>query len=185
MFADIDTNILAWQVVQNMDAMNRVKAGTNDQVATFNFLTNQFKKATTKGETGGTNLGSNIITTASSFSSLFGNMTRTIVRPFMASESLDIPKSHMPDAIPDKTAGLAQWTEQLMRMTVIGEPLLEAGKTVMCNVPKITSETDTMEPEPQMAGRWLISKLEHKIHKPDVKPRYVCNVEGLKGAYNS
>jgi hypothetical protein len=135
MFSDIDTNILAWQVVQNMDAMNRVKAGTNDQVATFNFLTNQFKKSTTKGEASGTNLGGNIITTASSFASLFNNMTRTIVRPIMASDTLNIPKSHVPDEIPDKTAGLAQWTEQLMTMTVIGDPILEAGKTVMCNVP--------------------------------------------------
>ena len=112
-------------------------------------------------------------------------MVRTIVKPIMASESLNIPKSNVPDAIPDKTAGLAQWTEQLMRMTVIGDPILEAGKTVMCNVPKITSESGNMEPEPQMAGRWLISKLEHKIHRADVKPRYVCNIEGLKGAYNS
>jgi hypothetical protein len=42
-----------------------------------------------------------------------------------------------------------------------------------------------MEPEPQMSGRWLISKLEHKIHRSDVRPRYVCNVEGLKGAYET
>lgn len=185
MFSDIDTNILAWQVVQNMDAMNRVKAGLNDQVSTFNFLTNQFKKSTTQGKAGGTNLGKNIITTAQSFQSLFSNMTRTIVRPTMASDNLGIPKSFMPDAIPDKTAGLAQMTEQLMRMTVIGDPILEAGRTVVCNVPEITSESNSMNPDPQMSGRWLISKLEHHIGRPDIKPRYVCNVEGLKGAYQT
>lgn len=185
LFSDIDTNILAWQVIQNMDAMNRVKAGTNDQVASFNFFTNQFKKQTTAGQAGGINLGTNVITTAKSFGSLFPNMTRTMVRPFNASDNHSTPQSHMPEALPDKTAGLAQWTEQLMRMTVIGDPIIEAGRTVMCNVPKITSQTHNMEPEPQMAGRWLVSKLEHKIHRADVKPRYVCNIEGLKGAYNS
>lgn len=184
-FADLDTNILAWQVVQNMDAMNRVKAGVIDQVATFNFLTNQFKKSTTSGAASGTNLGANIITTASQFTGLFSNMFRTIVRPIMASDNLNIPKSFMPDAIPDKTAGLAQWTEQLMRCTVIGDPILEAGRTIMCNVPKITSETNNTQPEPQMSGRWLISKLEHSIQRPDVKPRYIVNLECLKGAYQT
>lgn len=185
LFADIDTNILAWQVVQNMDAMNRVKAGVIDQVATFNFLTNQFKKSTTDGKTGGTNLGGSVITNSSQFTGLFNNMFRTIVRPIMASDNLNIPKSFVPDAIPDKTTGLAQMTEQLMRMTVIGDPILEAGKTVTCNVPKITSQTNNMEPEPQMSGRWLISKLEHNIQRADVRPRYICNIEGLKGAYQT
>jgi hypothetical protein len=167
-----------------MDAMNRVKAGTNDQVATFNFLTNQFKKQTTAGKAS-SGMGGNQITTSSQFSGLFNNMFRTIVRPIMASDNLNIPKSFVPDAIPDKTAGLAQWTEQLMRMTVIGDPVLEAGRTIVCNVPKITSETNNTEPEPQMSGRWLISKLEHHIARADVKPRYTCNIEGLKGAYQT
>ncbi len=107
------------------------------------------------------------------------------MRPIMASDNLNIPKSFVPDAIPDKTAGLAQMTEQLMRMTVLGDPILEAGHTVTCNVPKITSETDNNDPEPQMSGRWLISKLEHLIQRGDVKPRYLCNIEGIKGAYQS
>jgi hypothetical protein len=184
LFADIDSNILAWQVIQNMDAMNRVKAGINDQVATFNFLTNQFKKQTTAGKAS-TGMGSNQITTNSQFSGLFNNMFRTIVRPIMASDNLNIPKSFMPDAIPDKTAGLAQWTEQLMRCTVIGDPVLEAGHTILCNVPKITSESNNTEPEPQMSGRWLISKLEHHIARADIKPRYTCNIEGLKGSYQT
>ena len=185
MFSNIDTNILAWQVVQNMDAMNRVKAGLNDQVATFNFLTNQFKKSTTSGAASGTNLGSSVITTAASFASLFGNMARTIVRPIMASDNLNIPKSFMPDAIPNKTAGLAQMTEQLLRLTVIGDPVLEAGRTITCNVPRITSESNNQEPDPLASGRWLISKLEHHIQRPDVKPRYLCNIEALKGAYET
>lgn len=70
-----------------------------------------------------------------------------------------------------------------MHMTVLGDPSLEAGKTIVCNIPKITSQTGNMEPEAQMSGKWLISKTQHIIQRPEVRPRFLTNLECLKGAY--
>jgi hypothetical protein len=56
-----------------------------------------------------------------------------------------------------------------------------AGKTIFCDVPKISVDVNPGL-EQQMYGRWLISKLTHEIQEPTVKPRYLCNIEALKGA---
>jgi len=78
---------------------------------------------------------------------------------------------------------MAQMQEQLMNMTVIGDPVLEPGKTITCNVPKVSAETNSIELEPQISGRWLIAKTHHEIRMADVRPRYQCHLECLKGGY--
>ena len=100
-----------------------------------------------------------------------------------ANDRLNIDKSHVPETVPYKMMNLAQMQEQLMQMTVLGDPILEAGKTIVCNVPKITSQTGLAQQEPQMSGKWLISKTQHVIQRPEVRPRYLTNLECIKGAY--
>jgi hypothetical protein len=90
----------------------------------------------------------------------------------------------MPETVPNKMVNLAQMQEQLLHMTVLGDPVLEAGKTVNCNIPQITASTQNSQLDPQASGRWLIAKLEHQIRKPGVQPRHICVLECLKGAYS-
>lgn len=186
MNSDVDTNILAWQVKQNMDAINRIHAGVLKQrVATFNVHTNSFAKQDFKPELNEfTNAGNGPLNT-SAFRSLFEseNSGRSVFKYNNLNEKLDVGKSYVPAAIPYKMLNLAQMQEQLLHMTVIGDPVLEAGKTINNNIPKITSDVNNTEPEPQASGKWLIAKVEHQIRGPDVRPRYVCNLECLKGVY--
>jgi hypothetical protein len=183
--SDIDTNILAWKVEQNMNAMNRAKAGIiNTQVSTFNIHTNEYNQKTFNPDLNSfVNLGTNLISSAQQFKNNFPSALRTLFRVVGANPNINVGKSFLPEAIPNKMANLAQMTEQLMRMTVIGEPLLEAGRTIFCNVPEVINTTDNIPPEPQVSGRWLISKLEHSIKRANIRPRYLCNVECIKGAY--
>ena len=182
--SDIDSNILAWQVKQNMDAFNRIKTGAITQkVATFNVHTNEYRKQDFKKNLEEfINLGAGLLLTQA-FKNLFPKANRTFLRYINPNDKLKIDKSHMPESVPYKQLNLAQMQEQLMHMTIFGDPNLEAGKTINCNVPKIADMTNNTDQEPQVSGRWLISKLEHKIHRPEARPRYTCNLECIKGAY--
>ena len=181
----VDDNILSWQVKQNMDAVNRIHAGViNQRVTTYDPHTHKYVSQDFKIDDDAVNaLGKGLITRLQSFISLFPNANRTIHRVVNPSKETDVGKSHVPASIPYKQLNLAQMQEQLMNMTVIGDPKLEPGKTIMANVPKITSETGSNEAEPQMSGRWLISKTHHEVRRPNVRPRYVSHLECLKGAY--
>ena len=181
--SDFDSNILAWKVRQNMDAFNRVKNGaTNQRVVTFNAHTLEYKKANLKKKpTEMTNIGRGLITGL--LDGVIQGLERTVFRYVHANDRLKIDKSHVPEALPYKMLNLAQMQEQLMHMTVLGDPVLEAGKIIVCNVPKITSQTGNMEPEPQMSGKWLISKTQHIIQRPEIRPRFLTNMECIKGAY--
>jgi len=186
MFSDVDTNILAWNLKQSMDAINRIHAGALKQrVATFDTHTNTFKwKDIVPDLSKFNNLGKGLLIT-SAFINLFsqGNSNRTVFRYVNHNKDLNIDPTHVPDTIPHKMANLAQMQEQLLHMTVIGDTVLEAGKTIYNNIPEVTSVSGNMNPDPQAHGRWLISKVQHEIRSAEVRPRWVSHLECLKGAY--
>lgn len=184
-FNSIDNNIIGWKIQQNMDAMNRIKAGVlNQRVSTFNVHTNEYRKQDFNNLNGITEMGEIVMTTLDTFRNLFPNANRSLLRFIHPNQNLKINKSYMPETVPNKMVNLAQMQEQLLHMTVLGDPVLEAGKTVNCNIPQITASTQNSQLDPQASGRWLIAKLEHQIRKPGVQPRHICVLECLKGAYS-
>lgn len=187
MFNSIDNNILARSVIQNMDAMNRIKAGTlNIQMSTFNVHSNEFvTQQTQPNATSLQSLGNQIISNSAAFLALFPNASRRLLRHVNPNSVYNVGPSYVPDTIPYKMINLAQMTEQLLKMTVIGDPVLEAGTTITNNFPQITASTANIQADPQISGRWLISKLQHLIQSPEIRPRYITNLELLKGAYNT
>lgn len=185
-FTNIDNNILAWKVNQLMDAMSRIKAGVLSQVvSTFNVFTNEFRVKTTTDGTTQNDMGSFIITDMPTFRQLFDQAERAVIRYVNPNQNLNIGPSSMPDAIPNKMVNMAQFMEQQLHMTVIGDPVLTAGSTITCNVPQVTAAVGSTQQDIQVSGRWLISKVEHNIRRPDIKPRWIDNIEGLKGAYQT
>ena len=72
--------------------------------------------------------------------------------------------------------------EQRMSMTVIGDPVLEAGKIIMNNIPVSTSHSGFRQNDPQVSGKWLISKVRHEIKSSEARPRWVTHLECLKGS---
>lgn len=183
--SNIENNILAIKVQQNMDAMNRIHAGViNQRVCTYDPHTHKFVSHDFKPKTEELiSLGVGLITTLATFTNLFPKANQTVFRIVNPNKNIQIDKSHVPSSIPYKQLNMAQMQEQLMHMTVIGDPILEPGKTITANVPKITAETNNKEADPQMSGRWLIAKSHHEVRRPDVRPRYVTNLECLKGAF--
>lgn len=185
-FSDFDSNILFWKIEQNMEAMNRVKAGAlNIEMQTFNVHSNEYVLKKTKPDASSfKNLGTDIITTSDAFRNLFPAAVRSIMRIVNPNQTYQVGPSFVPDLVQNKMANMAQMAEQVLRMVVIGDPNLEAGRTIFNNVPKISAAVDNVGPDPQMNGRWLIAKVEHLIQRPNVRPRYIANLECLKGSYN-
>ena len=187
--SNFDSNILSWQVIQNMDALSRIQDGAlMHRVGTFNVHTNEFVKGDYKVTTDAfNNLGSFAMIASTFLASITGSGPSSPQRSYMRyinpHQTLNIPKSNVPDNIAYKMLNLSQMQEQLLRLTVLGDPILEAGKTIMCNVPQVISNAIVTNLDPQVSGRWLISKLEHKFSEPQDKPRYTNNLECLKGAY--
>lgn len=180
---NVDTNILAWKVVQNMDAINRIHAGVMKQrIATYDPHTHKYayQDVVPKGLP---MLGSVAITTLSTFLNLFPDAKKPLFRVVNPNQKINIGKSFVPSVLPYKSLNLAQMQEQLLHMTVIGDPILEPGKLITNNVPKISAQTGNVDQERQVSGQWLISKTHHEIRRPDVRPRYISNLECLKGSY--
>jgi hypothetical protein len=64
---------------------------------------------------------------------------------------------------------------------VLGEPILQAGKLVNLLIPKQVNLSNDVNVDPIVTGTFLISKLKHHIDSANVKPRYTCVIEGLRG----
>jgi hypothetical protein len=177
-------NIINWDVKQSMDATNRIHAGVlNQRVTSYDPHTHKYVSQDFKlGDSDTSSLGASV-TASSTFAALFPDAVRTIHRVNNPSATINVGKAYVAAAIPYKQLNLAQMQEQLMNMTVIGDPNLEPGKTVNNVVYKITAETDSMELDSRISGRWLIAKTHHQIQMMDVKPRYICQLECLKGGY--
>jgi methionine aminopeptidase len=180
----VDDNILAWEVKQTMDAMNRIHAGvTGHRITTYDIHTHKYVTHDYNPKTEELALlGKVAITTMATFLSLFNKGVQTHFRVTNPRQSVKVGPSYVPANIPYKQLNLAQMQEQLMHMTAIGDPNLEPGKTITANVPKISSQTGINQAEPQMSGQWLISKTHHEIRRPDIRPRWVSNLECIKGA---
>jgi hypothetical protein len=132
-----------------------------------------------------TNLGKGIITTLASFLDLFSEASynKTHFRVTNPNLSVGLGKSFVPESIPYKQLNMAQMQEQMLHLTVIGDPVLEPGKTINAVINKITGETISNQQDTQASGRWLISKTHHQIRRANQLPRYVMSLECLKGSY--
>ena len=182
-FSDIDNQVLGWQVHQSMDAVNRIHSGAMKQrVATFDVHSNRFVYKDFKpGKDDVKSLGKGDFLT-DAFKSMFGQGFRTVVRMVDHNPDLKQDPSHIPDALPYRMKNLAQMQEQRMSMTVIGDPVLEAGKIIMNNIPVSTSHSGFRQNDPQVSGKWLISKVRHEIKSSEARPRWVTHLECLKGS---
>ena len=179
----VDINILTWRINQMHDAMSRIKTGVvNQTVSTFNVYTNDFNVKTFSKIPGTTEMGAFVPTTMPTFWQLFEDCFRNVLRVINPAEELKIGPSYIPDNLQNKMVNLAQWLEQQLIATVIGDPVLKAGVVIKCDVPQVIA-TETSKLDIQVSGKWLCSKIHHDIRRPDVRPRWITRIEAIKGAF--
>lgn len=66
---------------------------------------------------------------------------------------------------------------------VPGDSELKAGEMCDLQIYIKKSTTGPAELEPNISGRYLMARVRHYIQPAEVRPRYVCSIEGLKASY--
>lgn len=177
-----DDNILAYKIPNQFSSTEKIAMGGPRRVTTFNFTTWKFE---TK----------NIETNDSSFadggsgttvSNTFKNKYHTADIPPQSFIPVDIsqkPESFIPEATPDLQAYIALLMQNSVKIKVVGDTVLTAGNMIDCEFPNRRATTGNVQDDPLITGKFLITRIHHRIGELADKPRYTCSIEAIKGRY--
>ena len=177
-----DDNILAYKIPNQFKSIENIEHGGPRRITTFNFATWGFFREVintnpTDYETGGP--GTNI---TPSFRNKYHD-EKTAKQSFIPVDIVERPVTNIPEATPDTQAYLAALMQNAMKIKVPGDTLLTAGQVITCEIPNKKGLTGPVDEDPLMTGKFLISRIHHKIGEFGERPRYTCTIECIKGAY--
>ena len=176
-----DTNILSYVVPKQFSALDRIKIGGKRRITTFDFRTHDFKSYdktpdptsfTTGGKTG---------YSTPSFLQKFVNNAKIPPQSFIPVDTSQRAVTNIPESTADQQAFIATVMQNAIKMTVPGDTVLTAGVNINANIPNKVSTTGPRDVDTLLSGKFLISRIHHEIKTADKRPRYVCNLEILKG----
>ena len=177
-----DNNILSFSIPQQLSSIDRIAFGGPRRITTFNFTTWQFE--TKDVQTSDRNYKDGGAGT--DISTGFANRYFNARIPPQAMIPVDISQraeTYIPESTADFQAYISQMMQNSLRIRVPGDTLLTAGATINCKLPNRSGTTGNMKEDPLMSGKFLISRIHHRIGMVQERPRYTCIVEGLKGRY--
>ena len=93
------------------------------------------------------------------------------------------PFTRVGEATPDTFSYIATLMQNSMKIRVIGDTVLTAGSLIYCNIPEKQGSPGPSKQEPMLTGKFLISRIHHRIGGLTEQPRYTCIIECLKGQY--
>lgn len=179
---DQDRNILSFSIPQQLSSIDRIAFGGPRRITTFNWTTWEFQSqdvqtSDTNYEDGGS---------GTSVSSGFQNRYYNARIPPQSLIPVDIserPETYIPESSADYQAYIAQLIQNSLKIRVPGDTDLTAGVTIECTLPNRSALTTEMQEDPLMSGKFLISRIHHRIGMVQERPRYTCIIEGLKGKF--
>lgn len=177
-----DNNIIAYKIPNQFKSLENIEYGGPRRITTFNFATWEFERKVistdpTTYDTGGP--GTNI---TASFKNKYHD-EKTAKQSFIPVDIIERPLTNIPEATPNTQAYLAALMQNAMRIKVPGDTLLTAGQVIECEIPNKKGLTGPTDEDPLMTGKFLISRIHHKIGEFGKRPRYTCTIECIKGAY--
>jgi len=180
---DQDRNILSYQLPTAFSALDRITYGGPTRVTTFNFTTLGFNiqdihANDTIFKDGGTG--------RSDVSDVFTNRylyPRIPPQVFIPVDNSQRPVTYIPEGSPKLQAYIALLLQNSLKIRVPGDFILTPGSTINCTFPNNSATTGNVTEDPLLSGKFLISRIHHKIGLVQEKPRYTCIVECLKGRY--
>jgi hypothetical protein len=182
---DQDRNILSYQAPVALSALDRINYGGPTRVTTFNFTTQEYKIRDDHASDTIFKDGSNN-TTGTDISSTFRNRYLTPKIPpqsFIPVDNSQRPVTYIAEGTPNLQAYIALLLQNSLRIRVPGDFILAPGVTINCTFPNNSATTGNVTEDPLLSGKFLISRIHHKIGLVQEKPRYTCIVECLKGRY--
>lgn len=178
-----DDNVIAFRIPRQFSSTDRIQYGGARRVTTFNFTTWDFESRVV--ETNDAQFQS-VGGTGSLDSNSFRNRYLRSDSPPQSIIPVDIsqrPSTFIPEATPNTQALVALLLQNSMKIKVIGDTVLTAGATIDCELPNRNAFTGNQTEDPLITGKFLITRIHHRIGELADKPRYTCTVEGIKGRY--
>jgi hypothetical protein len=95
------------------------------------------------------------------------------------------PATGLDTAAPQQGAMSALTSGCYTTFNIPGDSELKAGEMCELEIYIKRQTTQAAELEPNISGRYLMARVRHVINRPDMRPRYICAVEGIKSSYKS
>jgi len=179
-----ENNILALEIPQNFNTVDRINLGGKRRVTQFEYRThsyvsNDITTDSTKYSTGG----------SGSYNS--PEFTKKYLTPKIPPQSLipaDVSQranTHIPDNTADLQAFVSTLLQNSLKMRVYGDFKLLPGSVVNINVPNKVSTTNARDNDPLLSGNFVITRIHHDIGLAGESPRYTCSIECVKGNMES
>jgi hypothetical protein len=180
-----DDNILSYKIPNQFSSIDKIDLGGPRKITTFNFTTQQFESNIIEiKDTDFTAGGSNKSNTSRAFENKYFK-SRNPKQAFIPVDISSRAITHIPESTPNSQAFIALMLQNSMKIRVIGDIELTAGKMINCTIPNKTALTGNVDEDKFMTGDFLISRIHHKIATLAERPRYTCVVECLKGKFEN
>lgn len=175
-------SIISLNFEQQFDAAKKLSQGAvASEVRTFDVNLMKWSKRLVKINEGAFKRADSGNMTSGAFAGLFGSTPgRTITMPTDSNS----PPTNLPETAPQQNALASLASQGNCLFNVPGDSELKVGDMCELRVYVRTAETGNPVLEPNVSGRYLISRLRHFIDHPKRKPRYVCSIDGIKASYN-
>lgn len=177
-----DTNILSFSIPQQFSALDKISPGGTTRITTFNFTTWQFESKDVKTSDRDYKDGGSGTSTSTQFANRYLN-ARIPPQAFIPVDISQRAATYIAEATSDFQSYLGQMLQNSLKIRVPGDTQLTAGVTINCDLPNRSATTGNMKKDPLMSGKFLISRIHHRIGMVQERPRYTCIIEGIKGRY--
>lgn len=181
-YARGDDNILAYYIPHQFNAIERITLGGPRRVTFFNFTTWEFENR-------------DVITNDTDYrdggvgTTISGRFRSRYFNPLIPPQALipvDIsqrPDTFIPESTPDFQSYISLMMQNSIKIRVIGDTVLSAGKMIFCTLPNRRATTANYEDDPLITDKFLITRIHHRIGEAPDKPRYTCTIEAVKGKF--
>ena len=177
-----DDNILAYKVINQFSATEKITLGGTRNIFDLDFTTQGINSKIVN--TVDTNYADGGLSTASATSNVF-KLAYTSANPMLTSVFVDNflrAKTNIPEYSPDQQAYASLMLQNSLKIRVPGDLVLTAGSMVNCTI--IDKNELNIKEDPLLSGKFLVARIHHKIGRIEESPRYTCVMELLKGKYN-
>lgn len=176
-----DNNILSYEVPQQFSALDRIKTGGKRRVTTFDFRTHDFKFDDKTPDPTSFNTGGKTGYNSGSFIQKYIDSAKIPPQSFIPVDTSQRGVTNIPETTADQQSYIATMMQNAIKLTVYGDAILTAGVVINANIPNKVSTTGPVDADPLLSGKFLVSRINHEIKTADKRPRYVCNMEIIKG----
>lgn len=179
---DQDNNILSFKIPQQFSSLDKISPGGTTRITTFNFTTWQFETQDVKTSDRDYKDGGSGTSTSTAFANRYLN-ARIPPQSFIPVDISQRATTYIAEATADFQSYLGQILQNSLKIRVPGDTQLTPGVTIDCTFPNRSGITTEMQEDPLMSGKFLISRIHHRIGLVQERPRYTCIIEAIKGRF--